>query len=147
MAYSAGMLDKKITFYRRATAEDGKYGKNSAGEKYELVGTFNAAEDFNKGVKALRLGAVEAYDVVMFRMHYRKSIDRWCLIKYNGVWYEIESFNANQREDQIQITAHERVNQKVTIVEPKPEPTPTPDPEPSDGGDDDNSENENNVEQ
>lgn len=147
MAYSAGMLDKKITFYRRATAEDGKYGKNSAGEKYELVGTFNAGEDFNKGVKSLRLGAVEAYDVVMFRMHYRKSIDRWCLIKYNGVWYEIESFNANQREDQIQITAHERVNQKVTIVEPKPEPTPTPDPEPSDGGDDDNSENENNVEQ
>jgi hypothetical protein len=141
------MLDKKITFYRRATAEDGKYGKNSAGEKYELVGTFNAGEDFNKGVKALRLGAVEAYDVVMFRMHYRKGIDRWCLIKYNGVWYEIESFNANQREDQIQITAHERVNQKVTIVEPKPEPTPTPDTEPSDGGDDDNSENENNVEQ
>ena len=117
MAYSAGMLDKKITFYRRATAGDGKYGKNSAGEKYELVGTFNAAEDFNKGVKALRLGAVEAYDVVMFRMHYRKGIDRWCLIKYNGVWYEIESFNANQREDQIQITAHERVNQKVTIVD------------------------------
>ena len=147
MAYSAGMLDKKITFYRRATAEDGKYGKNSAGEKYELVGTFNAAEDFNKGVKALRLGAVEAYDVVMFRMRYRKGIDRWCLIKYNGVWYEIESFNANQREDQIQITAHERVNQKVTIVEPKPEPTPTPAPEPSDGGDNDNSEQNNNVEQ
>ena len=147
MAYSAGMLDKKITFYRRATAEDGKYGKNSAGEKYELVGTFNAAEDFNKGVKSLRLGAVEAYDVVMFRMHYRKGIDRWCLIKYNGVWYEIESFNANQREDQIQITAHERVNQKVTIVEPKPDPTPTPDPEPSDGGDDDNSEQNINVEQ
>lgn len=147
MAYSAGMLDKKITFYRRATAEDGKYGKNSAGEKYELVGTFNAAEDFNKGVKSLRLGAVEAYDVVMFRMHYRKGIDRWCLIKYNGVWYEIESFNANQREDQIQITAHERVNQKVTIVEPKPEPTPTPAPEPSDGGDNDNSEQNNNVEQ
>ena len=147
MAYSAGMLDKKITFYRRATAEDGKYGKNSAGEKYELVGTFNAAEDFNKGVKSLRLGAVEAYDVVMFRMHYRKGIDRWCLIKYNGVWYEIESFNANQREDQIQITAHERVNQKVAIVEPKPDPTPTPDPEPSDGSDDDNSEQNNNVEQ
>lgn len=147
MAYSAGMLDKKITFYRRVTAEDGKYGKNSAGEKYELVGTFNAAEDFNKGVKALRLGAVEAYDVVMFRMRYRKGIDRWCLIKYNSVWYEIESFNANQREDQIQITAHERVNQKVTIVEPKPDPTPTPDPETSDGGDDDNSEQNNNVEQ
>ena len=118
MAYSAGMLDKKITFYRRATAEDGKYGKNSAGEKYELVGTFNAAEDFNKGVKSLRLGAVEAYDVVMFRMHYRKGIDRWCLIRYNGTWYQILSFNADEHDNQIQITAQEMPNQNVTVITP-----------------------------
>ena len=149
MAYSAGMLNKKITFYRRVKAEDGKYGKNSGGEKYELMGTFNAAEDFNKGVKSLRMGAVEAYDVVMFRMRYRRGIDRWCLIKYNGVWYEIESFNANQREDQIQITAHERVNQKVTIVEPKPEPSNEGTSTETQGtsSDDNEDENENNVEQ
>jgi head-tail adaptor len=128
MAYSAGMLNRKIAFYRRVTAEDGKYGRKSGGEKYELVGTFNAAETFNKGVKSLNLGAVDAYEIVMFRMRYRNGIDRWCLIKYHGRWYEIESFNANYQEDQIQITAHERVNQQVNIVEPTPEPTPTPDP-------------------
>ena len=121
MAYSAGMLNKRITFYKRATAEDGKYGKNSAGEKYEFAATCWAAEDFNKGVKALRQGAVEAYEVVMFRLRYRSDIDRWCLIKYDGRWYEIESFNANYQENQIQITAHERVNQTVTIVVPEPD--------------------------
>ena len=146
MAYSTGMMKHRVQVAKRATDESATFGK-SGQPKYEILGTFWMGETFNKGVKSLRLGAVEAYDVVMFRMHYRKGIDRWCLIKYNGVWYEIESFNANQREDQIQITAHERVNQKVTIVEPKPdpEPTPTPDPEPSDGGDDDNSEQNNNV--
>ena len=116
MAYSAGMLDKKITFYRRAKAEDGKYGKNSAGEKYELVGTFNAAEDFNKGVKSLREGAYDAYDTVMFRMRYNKDIDRWCLIQYQGRWYQIQSFNASYQDNQIQITAMELANQQVTIV-------------------------------
>ena len=140
--YSAGMLDKKITFYKRVESEEGAYGRNSGGVKYELVGTFNAAEDFNKGVKSLREGAVEAYNVVMFRMRYRTGIDRWCLIKYNGVWYEIKSFNDNYRENKIQITAQERVNQKVTIVEPKPEPTA------SDGSAVGNDENtNNNVEQ
>ena len=118
MAYSAGMLDKKITFYRRATAEDGKYGKNSAGEKYELVGTFNAAEDFNKGVKSLREGAMDAYDTVMFRCRFNKDIDRWCLLKFNGKWYQIQSFNEDYQENQIQMTAIEMANQKVTIVEP-----------------------------
>lgn len=123
MAYSSGMLNKRITFYKRATAEDGKFGRNSGGEKYELVCTCWASEDFNKGVKSLRLGAVEAYDVVMFRLRYRSDIDRWCLIKYDGRWYEIESFNANYQENQIQITAHERVNQTVNIVVPEQEPS------------------------
>ena len=130
MAYSAGMLNKKITFARRLEGEEGSYGRNSAGIKYEIVGTFNAAEDFKRGVKDLREGAVDAYNTVMFRMRYRSCLDRWCLIKYQGRWYEIESFNAEYQSNQLQITAHERVNQNVTIVEPKPEPTPTPDPEP-----------------
>lgn len=122
MAYSAGMLNKKITFARRVEGSDGAYGRNSAGIKYEIVGTFNAAEDFRRGTKPLREGAVEAYDIVMFRLRYRSNIDRWCLIKYQGRWYEIESFNAEYQSNQLQITAHERANQNVTIVEPTPTP-------------------------
>jgi hypothetical protein len=40
MAYSAGMLNKRIKIARRVAAEMGAFGKNSAGQKYELLGTF-----------------------------------------------------------------------------------------------------------
>lgn len=117
MAYSSGMLNKRVTIAKRTEAVAGKSGRDSAGIKYEIIGTFWAAEDFNKGVKALRNGTVEAYNVVMFRMRYHECINRWCLIRYNGVWYEIESCNEDQQANQIQITAHEMPNQKVTLVE------------------------------
>ena len=75
-------------------------------------------ETFNKGVKAMHEGALDAYDTVMFRCRYNKSLDRWCLLKYRGKWYQIQSFNEDYQENQIQITAVEMVNQKVTIIEP-----------------------------
>ena len=117
MAYSSGMLNKRITIAKRTGAVAGKSGRDSGGIKYEIIGTFWAAEDFNKGVKALRNGAVEAYNVVMFRLRYHECINRWCLIQYNGTWYEIESCNEDRQANQIQITAHEMPNQKVTLVE------------------------------
>lgn len=117
MAYSAGMLNKRIKIARRVAAEMGAFGKNSAGQKYELLGTFWASETWSKGVKALHEGALDAYDTVMFRMRYNASVDRWCLIQYNGKWYEIQSLHEDYHENQLQITAIERANQQVTIVE------------------------------
>lgn len=120
MAYDAGMLNKRITIAKRLEAQMGKYGLDSSGAKYQIVGQAWAAEDFNKGVKSLREGAVDAYDTVMFRLRYRKDIDRWCIIKYLGRWYKIESFNESYQDNQIQITATEMSNQDVTIVDPEP---------------------------
>ena len=120
MAYDAGMLSKRITIAKRLEAQMGKYGLDSSGAKYQIVGQAWAAEDFNKGVKSLREGAVDAYDTVMFRLRYRKDIDRWCIIKYLGRWYKIESFNESYQDNQIQITATEMSNQDVTIVDPEP---------------------------
>lgn len=125
MAYSTGMINKRVTIAKRTASEMGDYGVDSGGIKYQLLGTFWAAEDFNRGVKALREGAVDAYDTVMFRMRYNAQIDRWCLIQYQGTWYEIQSFNANYQENQIQITAIERTNQDVEIVTPATEVTGT----------------------
>ena len=85
--------------------------------RYSILGEFWAAEDYNKGVKSLREGAYDAYDTVMFRMRYHAEIDRWCLIQYQGRWYQIQSFNANYQDNQIQITAMELANQQVTIVD------------------------------
>ena len=117
MSYSTGMLNKRIQIYRRAAEQESTFGK-SGQPKYELVGTFWAAEDFNRGVKSLREGAYDAYDTVMFRLRYHECIDRWCVIQYQGRWYQIQSFNADKQANQIQITAVEMAN-NPTIIENK----------------------------
>ena len=114
------MLNKRITIARRNDEAAESFGK--AGKpKYEILGTFWASETFNKGVKSLREGAFDAYDTVMFRMRYCKGVDRWCLIQYNGKWYQIQSFNEDYQTNQIQITAIELANQQVNIVPPVPQ--------------------------
>ena len=121
MAYSTGMMNKRVTIATRVKQEMGDFGMGSAGLEYQILGTFWAAEDFNRGTKALREGAVDAYDTVMFRMRYNAQIDRWCLIKYHDVWYQIDSFNASYQDNSIQITAREMSNQDVTIITPTTE--------------------------
>lgn len=116
MAYTSGMLNKHILIARRKDGEENTFGK-SGQPRYELLGWFWAAEDFNRGTKSLREGAFDAYDTVMFRMRYHKCLDRWCLIQYNGKWYQIQSFNGDFQLNQIQITAIEMANQQVNIAE------------------------------
>ena len=108
------MMNKRVKVAKRAADAATNFGNN--GMRYTILGTFWAAEDFNKGVKSLREGAYDAYDTVMFRMRYHADIDRWCLIQYQGRWYQIQSFNASYQDNQIQITAMELANQQVTIV-------------------------------
>ena len=130
MSYSTGMMNKRVTVAKRYQDTQETFGK-SGQPKYELLGTFWMAETFTKGVKAMHEGALDAYDTVMFRCRYNKDIDRWCLLKYHGKWYQVTSFNEDYQENQIQMTAVELANQQVNIVEPTPEPEPTPDPEPA----------------
>lgn len=118
MAYSTGMMNKRVKIAKRVDSEGGSFGRSSGGQKYTMLGEFWAAESFNKGVKSMREGAVDAYDTVMFRMRYHAEIDRWCLVQYHGRWYQIQSFNEDYQTNEIQITAIEMANQNVTIVEP-----------------------------
>jgi len=122
MGYSAGLLNHLITFAQRTKAEAGKHGLDSGGVKYTKVCTVLASKKFNKGMKAMREGAMDAYDTVMFRLHWRNDIDRWCIILCDGKWYQIESFNDDFNDNQIQITACEMPNQKVTLVD-DPDPS------------------------
>ena len=124
------MMNKRVTVAKRYQDTQESFGK-SGQPKYELLGTFWMSETFTKGVKAMHEGALDAYDTVMFRCRYNKDIDRWCLLKYHGKWYQITSFNEDYQDNQIQMTAVELANQQVNIVEPTPEPEPTPDPEPA----------------
>ena len=115
MAYSTGMMNKRVTVAKRANDEGATFGK-SGQPKYELLGTFWMAETFTKGVKAMHEGALDAYDTVMFRCRYNANIDRWCLLQYQGKWYQIQSFNADYQQNQIQITAIEMANQNINLM-------------------------------
>ena len=115
MAYTSGMLNKRITIATRAEDQGNTFGK-SAQPKYRILGTYWAAETFSRGAKALHEGALDAYDTVMFRLRWNGNIDRWCLIQYLGKWYQIMSCNEDKQGNQIQITAQEMANQNVTIV-------------------------------
>ena len=108
-------MNKRVTVAKRATDTQETFGK-SGSPKYEILGTYWMAEDFNRGVKSLREGAFDAYDTVMFRCRYNKDFDRWCLLKYHDKWYQIQSFNESYQENQIQITAIEMANQQVNLV-------------------------------
>ena len=108
-------MNKRVTVAKRSTDTQETFGK-SGSPKYEILGTFWMAEDFNRGVKSLREGAYDAYDTVMFRCRYNKDFDRWCLLKYHDKWYQIQSFNESYQENQIQITAIEMANQQVNVA-------------------------------
>ena len=115
MAYSAGIMNKRIVIAQRKADRAESFGK-SGQTQYTILGEFWAAEDFTRGVKAMHEGALDAYNTVMFRMRYYEGIDRWCLIKYDGKWYQITSCNASYQDNQIQITATEMPNQTVNII-------------------------------
>ena len=106
-----------MTVAKRATDESATFGGGQM--KYEIIGTFWASKKFNKGMKSLMEGALDAYNTVMFRMDYHANIDRWCILQSQGKWYQIESFNDSFQENEIQITAKEIANPKsIVIVQP-----------------------------
>lgn len=116
MAYSSGFICKRLTFAKRVEGPQDNFGKSGA-PRYEILGTFWGNEEFNKGIKSLREGALDAYDTVMFRLRYNQDIDRWCLVRYMDKWYQITSFNSSYNQNMIQITAVELANQQVNIGE------------------------------
>ena len=109
-------MNKRIKIAKRVDSTGGDFGRSSGGQKYTMLGEFWASEKFDKGMKSLREGAVDAYDTVMFRMRFNADIDRWCLIQYQGKWFQIQSCNEDYQTNEIQITAKEMANQNVTIV-------------------------------
>ena len=115
MSFSSGFLNQRITIARRAEEQNSTFGKQGQ-PKYTIIGTFWANHTFSKGAKALHEGALDAYETAMFRMRFCDCVDRWCIIKYEGKWYQIQSLNSDRQSNQIQITAIEMVNQQVTIV-------------------------------
>ena len=127
MAYSTGMMNRRVAVLVRDTGTEGEFGRNSAGRAYRYAMTVWAAADFNRGTKTLREGAVDAYDRVMFRMRWNPTIDRSSMLVWDGRTYQIESFNADKYQNTIQITAVEAPGKDLTGLVPVTEPAPADD--------------------
>lgn len=141
MSYSTGMMNRRVAIMVRDTVSEGDFGRNSAGRSYKYGTTVWAAEDFNRGTKALREGALDGYDRVMFRMRWNPTIDRSSMLVYDGKTYQIESFNSDKYHNTIQITAVEAPGKDLTGLLPAPTPPTPDDPDTPDTPDDNETDN------
>lgn len=111
MSYGAGILTHRIGIFNRVAAEDDIYGMDSSGAVYEPECELWADVTFSKGVKAMREGAMDAYDYIMVRTRYTDKVRRDSVLLHDRRYWRIESFHADYREDKIQMTAVEMVGE------------------------------------
>ena len=133
--YSPGMRRLRVHIFNPSAGTDGDYGRNSGGRTYAYATTVWAAKDFTRGVKAMREGAVDAYDTIMLRMLWNSVVCRQSLILVGDVTYQITSINAYYHENKIQITAVEAPGKDMRQF------MPTENNANDNGGDDDNNNN------
>jgi len=107
MAYSTGILNKRVILAVEYNA--GKYGKTGSKTTYTKVADVWADVTWTKGVKAMREGALDAYDTVMVRTRFNRDLTRNSFLGIDGVIFQIQSFHADYHENTIQITAVETV--------------------------------------
>lgn len=104
MAYQSGFLHSRVTIRNKVVATG--FGDTTS---YQDVATVWANVSFNKGMKSLREGALDAYDTVIVRMRYNEIVSRDSRLVHDGREYQIQSFHRDRRENIVQITAIEIV--------------------------------------
>lgn len=113
------MRNHRITILNKVAPAEKAFGEKTG---YRREGSLNSSYEFNKGTRALREGALDAYDSVMFRLNFSgdvaKKITRESLIEMNGKIYQIQSLNADHRENKIIIRATEMTTQVNIVPEP-----------------------------
>ena len=104
MGYTSGLLRYRVTILNKQVAA--RFGETTS---YKSACTVWADVTWSKGVKALREGALDAYDTVLIRMRWNDIVTRDSRLQCNGVTYQIQSLHADKQENTIQITAQEMV--------------------------------------
>ena len=104
MGYSSGMLKYRVTVLNKQVATG--FGETTS---YQPAATVWADVTWSKGAKALREGALDAYDTVMIRMRWNNVVTRDSRLQHGDVTYQIQSLHADRQENTIQITATEIV--------------------------------------
>ena len=115
--FNSGLRNHRVTILNKVKPTLKGFGEKTG---YTRVGTLWSSYEFSKGTRALREGALDAYDSVIFRMNFSsnvaKTIIRDCLIEMHGKIYQIQSLNSDYRENKIIIRATEMTTQ-VSIVD------------------------------
>lgn len=116
------MRNHRVTILNKVSPSEKAFGEKTG---YKRDGSLWSSYEFSKGTKALREGALDAYDSVIFRMNFSANvtITRESLIECQGKIYQVQSLNEDHMENKIIIRATEMTTQ-VNIV-PKPEPEPS----------------------
>ena len=122
--FTSGMRNHRITILNKVQASGRSFGEKTG---YRREGSLNSSYEFNKGTRAFREGALDAYDSVMFRLNFSgnvaKKITRESLIEMQGKIYQIQSLNSDYHDNKIIIRATEMTTQVSIIDNPEPEPS------------------------
>ena len=117
--FTSGMRNHRITILNKVAPAEKAFGEKTG---YKREGSLNSSYEFNKGTKALREGALDAYDSVMFRLNFSgnvaKKITRESLIEMHGKIYQIQSLNEDYHDNKIIIRATEMTTQVNIVPEP-----------------------------
>ena len=115
--FNAGMRNHRVTILNKVQSSERQFGEKTG---YRRDGSLWSSYEFSKGTRALREGALDAYDSVIFRMNFSANvtITRESLIECDGKVYQVQSLNSDKRENKIIIRATEMTTQVNIIPEP-----------------------------
>lgn len=118
MVYSTDILKDRVNVIGKPIFVEGRFGmERKDGGSIPRWANVTWA----KGAKALREGAVEAYDTIMIRMRWSDRVTRESQIEWDGRRWKIESFNASKHDDTIQMTCTELRDFEETTIPPESE--------------------------
>ena len=117
--FTSGMRNHRITILNKVQPTEKAFGEKTG---YKREGSLNSSYEFNKGTRALREGALDAYDSVIFRLNFSgnvaKKITRESLIEMHGKIYQIQSLNEDYHDNKSIIRATEMTTQVNIIPDP-----------------------------
>ena len=115
--FTSGMRNHRVTILNKVQTSERQFGEKTG---YRRDGSLWSSYEFSKGTRALREGALDAYDSVIFRMNFSANvtITRESLIECDGKVYQVQSLNSDKRENKIIIRATEMTTQVNIIPEP-----------------------------
>ena len=119
MAYTTGLMYKRITILNRTEAVSSRWGMDGEGVVWESAGIFWAGVDWAKGKQAMNVGALDAYACILVRMRYTDKVNMRSRIVWDNVTYQIipETFHPDYHENTIQFNAQAIVGESDMIIE------------------------------